>query len=136
MGNTQLTKEQRLAIYRALISLGDIWGSNNPHSLNRVQFLEKIWNLRLMSSSDPRYKTAAEDARKHLIDNDDWDDDYVFLDRFKLLDCSEEEFFKFLNISMSSEVRIDEEEIEKYVHTIENLLPKNYEIISNTDKNG
>ena len=89
-----------------------------------------------MSSSDPRFKTAAEDAKKHLIDNDDWDDDYVFLDRFKLLDCSEEEFLKFLNVVISSEVRGDENEIERYISVIESLLPKKYKIIETTDKNG
>ena len=89
-----------------------------------------------MSSSDPRFKTAAEDAKKHLIDNDDWDDDYVFLDRFKLLDCSEEEFLKFINVVISPEVRGDEKEVEKYISVIESLLPKEYEIIETIDKNG
>ncbi len=79
-----ITREQRLEIYKAINALGNIWGQTG--NLNSVQFLNRIWDLRLMSSSDPRFKTAAEDAKKHLIDNDDWDDDYVFLDRFKLLD--------------------------------------------------
>lgn len=136
MGNIKLMKEHRLAIYKAIIALGNIWGLGEPKGLNRVQFLDRIWNLRLMSSSDPRYKTAAEDAHKHLIANDDWDDDYVFLDRFKLLDCSEEEFLKFLDVVISPDVRADKDEIERYVHTIEGLLPKGYEVISSIDKNG
>ena len=136
MGNIKLTKEQRLTIYKTIISIGNIWGLGEPTGLNPVQFLDRIWNLRLMSSSDPRYKTAAEDAKKHLIDNDDWDDDYVFLDRFKLLDCNEEEFLKFLNVVISPDVRISEDEIEKYVKVIEDLLPKGYKVISSTDKEG
>ena len=136
MENIKLTKEQRLTIYKAIISVGNIWGLGEPEGLTPVQFLDRIWNLRLMSSSDPRYNTAAEDAKKHLIDNDDWDDDYVFLDRFKLLDCSEEEFLKFLNVVISPDVRTNENEIEKYVQTIERLLPKGYEVISSTDRKG
>ncbi|MBD5315653.1 MAG: ATP-binding protein [Bacteroides sp.] len=136
MGNIKLTKEQRLTIYKTIISIGNIWGLGEPTGLNPVQFLDRIWNLRLMSSSDPRYKTAAEDAKKHLIDNDDWDDDYVFLDRFKLLDCNEEEFLKFLNVVISPDVRISEDEIEKYVKVIEDLLPTGYKVISSTDKEG
>jgi len=132
----KLTKEQRLTIYKTIISIGNIWGLGEPGGLNPVQFLDRIWNLRLMSSSDPRYNTAAEDAKKHLIDNDDWDNDYVFLDRFKLLDCSEEEFLKFLNVVISPDVRTDEEEIERYVQLIEGLLPKSYKIISSTDEKG
>lgn len=129
-----ITREQRLEIYKAITALGSIWGQSGQ--IDCVQFLNKIWELRLMSSSDPRYKTAAEDAKKHLIDNDDWDDDYVFLDRFKLLDCSEEEFLKFLNVVISPEVRSDENEIEKYISAIESLLPKEYEIIDTTGKDG
>ena len=129
-----ITREQRFEIYKAVNELGSIWGQSG--TLDNVQFLNRIWNLRLMSSSDPRFKTAAEDAKKHLIDNDDWDDDYVFLDRFKLLDCSEEEFLKFLNVIISIEVRGNENEVERYVSVIESLLPKEYEIIETTGKNG
>lgn len=129
-----LTREQRLEIYKAINASGNIWGQSGM--IDNVQFLNRIWDLRLMSSSDPRFKTAAEDAKKHLIDNDDWDNDYVFLDRFKLLDCSEEEFLKFLNVVISPEVRGNENEIEKYISIIESLLPKEYEIIETTGKNG
>ena len=129
-----ITREQRLEIYKAINELGSIWGQTG--NLNCVQFLNRIWDLRLMSSSDPRFKTAAEYAKKHLIDNDDWDDDYVFLDRFKLLDCSEEEFLKFINVVISPEVRGNEREVEKYISVIESLLPKEYEIIETIDKNG
>lgn len=106
-----ITREQRLKIYKAINALGSIWGQSG--TIDNVQFLNRIWKLRLMSSSDPRFKTAAENAKKHLIDNDDWDDDYAFLDRFKLLDCSEEEFLKFLNVVISPEVRGDGDEVEK-----------------------
>lgn len=129
-----ITREQRLEIYKSINALGSIWGQSGM--ISKVQFLNRIWELRLMSSSDPRFKTAAEDAKKHLIDNDDWNDDYVFLDRFKLLDCSEEEFLKFINVVISPEVRVDENEIEKYISVIESLLPKEYEIIETRDKNG
>lgn len=129
-----ITREKRLEIYKSINALGSIWGQQGM--IDKVQFLNRIWELRLMSSSDPRFKTAAEDAKKHLIDNDDWDDDYVFLDRFKLLDCSKEEFLKFLNVVISLEVRGDENEVEKYISVIESLLPKEYEIVEMTDKNG
>lgn len=129
-----ITHEQRLEIYKSINTLGCIWGQSGE--IDKVQFLNRIWELQLMSSSDPRFKTAAEDAKKHLIDNDDWDDDYVFLDRFKLLDCGEEEFLKFLNVVISIEVRGSENEIEKYISVIEPLLPKEYEIAETTDNNG
>ena len=135
-----ITREKRWEIYQAIKALGNIWGyiysPERRGRMNHVDFLERIWNLRLMSSSDPRFKTAAEDARKHLIDNDDWDDDYVFLDRFKLLECKEEEFLKFLNVVISPDVRKDEREIEQYIAVIKRLLPTEYKIIESTDSNG
>lgn len=129
-----ISSEKRLELYKAISALGCIWGEHSR--IDSVQFLNKIWELRLMSSSDPRFRTAAEDAKKHLIDNDDWDNDYVFLDRFKLLDCKEEEFIKFLNVVISSDVRSDEDEIEKYISVIVELLPKEYGVVETTDKYG
>lgn len=129
-----ISREKRLELYKAISALGCIWGEHSR--IDSVQFLNKIWELRLMSSSDPRFRTAAEDAKKHLIDNDDWDNDYVFLDRFKLLDCKEEEFIKFLNVVISSDVRSDEDEIEKYISVIVGLLPKEYSVVETTDKYG
>ena len=62
-----ITREQRLEIYKSINALGSIWGQSGI--IDKVQFLNRIWELRLMSSSDPRFKTAAEDAKKHLIVN-------------------------------------------------------------------
>ncbi|MCM1476006.1 MAG: AAA family ATPase [Muribaculaceae bacterium] len=127
---TELSKDRRLKIYRTILSLGNIWG--NIHNgvweggIDPVSFLDRIWPLRLMSSSDPRFRNAAEDARQHLINNDDWDDDYTFLDRFRLLECSEDEFLKFVNTAVSIDVRTDEREVSKYVDAIEKELPKGY----------
>ena len=129
-----ISKEVRLRLYRAITAVGNIWGQSAQ--IDRVQFLDKIWELRLMSSSDPRFRTAAEDARKHLIDNDDWDDDYVFLDRFKLLEGGEKEFLNFLNVVISPDVRKDKDEIEEYISVIESLIPSGYEIKETSDKNG
>ena len=54
-----ITREQRLEIYKSIHALGSIWGEFGV--IDKVQFLNRIWELRLMSSSDPRFKTAAED---------------------------------------------------------------------------
>jgi len=125
-----ISKKQRNQIYQKIKSLGNIWGYRQQDNvfpkIDAVEFLDRIWSLRLMASSDPRFKNAAEDARQHLINNDDWDDDYTFLDRFKLLDCSEEEFSRFIDTVVSLDVRIDDYEAMKYVSAIEDLLPDGY----------
>ena len=60
-----ITQEQRLEIYKAITALGSIWGQSGQ--IDCVQFLNKIWEMRLMSSSDPRYKTAAKYAKKNIL---------------------------------------------------------------------
>lgn len=136
----ELSKEKRLEIYRTIKAIGDIWGYSQQDkwngNINQVEFLERIWDLRLMSSSDPRFRNAAEDARQHLINNEDWDDDYTFLDRFRLIEGQEEDFIKFINAVISPDVRRDKQEIEKYINAIEKVLPKGYNFHEVIDDNG
>lgn len=87
-----MTLEKKLDIFKGILVLGDIWGKSD-----QVEMLNRIWNLHLLSSEDPRYKDAYGDAVQHLRNNSDWDDEYVFLTRFGLLKASDEIFFKFLN---------------------------------------
>lgn len=120
--------------------MGSIWGYRPQEKyeprIDAVEFLSRIWSLREMSSSDPRFINAAEDARQHLINNNDWDDDYTFLDRFRLLDCSDDEFINFVNTVISKDVRYDEKEIENYVSSIEKILPNGYSFNESVDDDG
>lgn len=127
-------RESRLNIFRELSKDNLIWG-NNPE-FSKLDFLQNIWDLRLLASSDPRYKDARGDARQHLINNDDWDDEYTFLDRFKLLECSDKEFFQFLNTVVSPEAHISDDEINHIVDHIEKLLPIDYKFKQSVDDNG
>jgi hypothetical protein len=61
---------------------GPWWGR-----LDEVDFLEGLYDLDALPSTDPRYVTAAEDIVRHRVANLDWDDDWVFGDpRFRLAD--------------------------------------------------
>jgi ABC-type multidrug transport system ATPase subunit len=132
-----LTKDIRLQIYNDISHIGDIWGKcHTRDALNKADFLNKIWPLHLMTSSDLRYSNAYEDATKHLVDNEDWDDDYTFLDRFKLLDCSEAEFIKFINAVISPTIRINQQEISEYARAIDRTLPRGYVFKDTVDDYG
>lgn len=74
-----MTLEQKLDIIKGFLALGDIWGQ-----ADEVEMLNRIWNLHLLSSEDPRYKDAYGDAVQHLRNNSDWDEKYVFLTRFEI----------------------------------------------------
>lgn len=112
-----MTQEKRLEIFNAILALGNIWGKSDE-----VDMLNRIWNLHLLSSEDPRYKDAYGDAVQHLRNNSDWDDEYVFLTRFGLLKATDDVFIKFLNEVVSPKVRQTKNEVLQYVKTINNML--------------
>lgn len=72
--------QKKQDIFNHILSLGSIWGR-----MDKVEFLNQIWNLHLLNSDDPRFKDAYGDVIQHLRDNSDWDEEYTFLTRFGLL---------------------------------------------------
>lgn len=115
-----MTEERKLKIFNTILSLGNIWGEEK--TIDRVEILNHIWDLNLLSSDDPRYKDAYGDAIQHLRNNNDWDEKYVFLTRFGLLKGNDNLFFKFLAIIVSPIVRGSKDEILRYVNQINELL--------------
>ena len=75
-----------------------------------------------MESEDSRFRNAEGDAIQHLINNDDWDTNYVFETRFKLFDGDQLYFIKFVELVVSPMVRESRDEIEKYVNVINECL--------------
>ena len=79
--------------------------------LNDVEFLQRIFDLDALPSSDSRFETAAGDIWQHRINNDDMSDDWVYADkRLNLLHGSTENFLKFLCETVHPVVRLDRDE--------------------------
>lgn len=79
--------------------------------LDDVEFLQRIFDLKQLPSSDPRFKDAAGDIWQHTINNDDWDRDWVFGDkRFDLVGGPTETFLRFLCEMIHPLVRPDRDE--------------------------
>ena len=71
---------------------GPWWGR-----LSETGFLEQLYDLDALPSTDPRHATAAEDITRHRVANFDWDDDWVFDDpRFQLADGPDQVLLAFL----------------------------------------
>lgn len=116
----QFSPEIKRAVYNAIKSQGVFYGKYadgyyGDDDLNIVNFLKQIWDLPTMPSEDPRFRNAEADATQHLINNDDWDTDYIFEKRFNLLAGDQKYFIKFVELVVSPIVRYDREEMEKYV---------------------
>lgn len=80
--------------------------------LDEPDFLSRLYDLKQLPSKDYRYTNAYDDIHKHMVMNNDWEDDWVFTDtRFNLMHTSDEEYLRFLAETLHPSVRSDEKEI-------------------------
>ena len=93
-------------------------------SLEETEFLERIFDLEKMPSTDTRFKNAAGDIWQHRVNNPfDWSDDWIFSDgRFDLINCSEEIFLRFLSEMVHPVVRSNRDEALRLVNHLNDQL--------------
>lgn len=118
-----LTQSQKKKLFRKLLEHPDFLGIYSDYD-GILTFLNKIWPLQEMSSTDSRFANAMDDARQHLVNNNDWELDYTFIDRFNLIDGPEDVFKNFLDVIVSPDVRKNRDSIIEYVNLI------NYDLVS------
>lgn len=76
-----------------------------------------------MPSEDDRFSNAYADAFQHLVNNnDDWDIEYLFLERFKLIIGDEKHFIDFIEVVVHPQVRNSKDEIIQFVKGINSIL--------------
>jgi hypothetical protein len=74
--------------------------------LTQPEFLEPLYDLNKLPSSDPRFDDANGDIWQHTVNNDDWDLDWIFDDnRFDLLNGPDSTFLAFLERCLDPRVR-------------------------------
>lgn len=88
-----------------------------------IEFLNRVWNLDNMPSTDSRFNTASGDIWQHMINNDDWDEVYLYEKYLELLIATDELFIKFLEQVVHPLVRHEDEQNE-YVEFINRHLIK------------
>lgn len=86
-------------------------------------FLVSVWDLRALPSTDERYSDAYGDVYQHIINNNDWDYEYLFIDRLNLLE-RDELFINFLNRLIHPDIRIDEKGIMTYYYLLQPFLKR------------
>jgi len=107
---SKITEVTRRAIFDYLRVEGVCWHGR----LAEVDFLNRLFDLRRLPSSDYRYSTALADFQQHRVFNYDWPDDWVFEDpRFELIDGDDEVFLRFLCETIHPVVRVDLEDAER-----------------------
>ena len=104
---------------------GPWWGR-----LTETAFLEALYDLDALPSTDSRHTTAGEDIVQHRIANFDWDDDWVFDDpRFELAEGPDQVLLYFLARMAHPVVRPDTEQALGLVTRLNRLLaPDGWEL--------
>lgn len=93
--------------------------------LNPIDFLNRIYPLSQMPSTDSRFDNAQDDIYKHRVVNDDWGGEgWVFNDnRFSLSNGNEDEpFLNFLCEMFHPCVRVKSDEWKLFLEEINRLL--------------
>ncbi|WP_426241985.1 abortive infection family protein [Psychrobacter sp. TWP2-1-2] len=114
-----------------ILKIEEIWWAGK---LDETEFLSRLYDLESMPSRDPRFSDAAGDIWQHRINNDDWEDNWIFNDeRFNLLKCNDASFLNFLCEMIHPVVRGYLHEVDKF-HRIFNdsLSNDGFEIIERT----
>jgi hypothetical protein len=92
-------------------------------TLDDVEFLQRLWDLEALPSTDARFKDAAADIWQHRWNNHDWEDDWVFADkRFNLLDGPTDQFLAFLAEMVHPVVRPDRNQALEMVRAFNDQL--------------
>ena len=92
-------------------------------SIDDVEFLGRIYDLETLPSSDSRYKTMSGDIWQHRVNNEDWEDDWVYDDdRFDLIGGPAEIFLRFLCEIVHPVVRSDRNEVLRLVSEFNDQL--------------
>ncbi|HEY0321190.1 MAG TPA: hypothetical protein VGC66_09570 [Pyrinomonadaceae bacterium] len=120
-----ISKITRRKIIETLTS-ASWWGD-----LDEIDFLNRLYDLDGMPSTDGRYPDAKGDIIQHRVANFDWDDSWVFSDeRFGLYDGPHETFLRFLAETLHPEVRSNSDQVLQLMRDINShLMRDGWELI-------
>jgi AbiJ N-terminal domain 3/Abortive infection C-terminus len=99
--------------------------------LEEVEFLQRLFDLQSLPSHDARFTDAAGDIWQHRVNNEDWDNDWIYGDpRFNLLKGPTDTFLRFLCEMIHPVVRPDRDEAIKLAqHFNDQLRLANWRLV-------
>lgn len=110
--------------------LYEILKIGNPFNLtddyNIVDFLSEFLDLKNLPSEDNRFLSAYDDAYQHLVNNDDWDYEYIFEKRFNIIE-NNDIYKSFLEITINNSVEKNRSLLISLIQ--KNLRDYNYDLV-------
>ena len=113
----EITKVTRQNILEDILKK-DIYGKKVKEGDISFDFLNLIWDLENMPSTDSRFENASSDIWQHMINNSDWDEEFLYSTRLDLINAPQAQFIKFIETIVHPEVRTDTEEVNFFVEKI------------------
>lgn len=90
--------------------------------LDLLDFLKRIWNLSAMPSNDSRFDNAEGDIWQHMINNDDWDNNYLLTARLGLNTSDDQTFLRFLETCLHPLVLSNQQQGDELASEFNKLL--------------
>jgi len=131
----KLSKKISLDILKVLLSEQDLFGESQDE-INIVNFLDEMLDLKSLPSQDSRFPNAYDDAYQHLVNNYDWEYEYVLTERFNIIN-DQDTFINFLNRIIHPNLRVNEDDITRYYLLVNPYLEKenlNFSLDSYSEK--
>lgn len=124
---TEITRRDIYELFRDGIDTFDWPNSKQTYHyygrLEEIEFLERLYDLDKLPSTDSRYKNAKEDIVQHTISNDDYDYCWVFRDeRFGLISGNDDTFLQFLCEIFNPYVRDEKASWELFLNKVNELI--------------
>lgn len=116
-----LSSQSRRKILQFILEEPNFLGKYSEYD-GILTFLNSIWPLNEMPSEDSRFNNAYEDIRQHMVNNADWDIEYLFEERLKLIYGPEDIFLRFIEKLIHPTVRNDKDEVIYYVTNINSFI--------------
>ena len=114
------------------MTIGKIWYHGNQ---TEPDFLARLFDLKSLPSRDTRYTNAYDDIHQHMVNNNDWEIDWIYSDpRINLLHCDDETFLKFLAMTVHPRVRTNSEDVTKLIEIYNRHLNADGFEIAQTDE--
>lgn len=110
---------QQKSLLQALITKGAFDTLQKENHI--LDFISKIWDIDLLPSTDSRFKTMRGDIQQHYINNNDWDEHYMFSEILGIYK-SVEKFQKVIELIPSDEFQSDKHLITSLVELINSYL--------------
>lgn len=123
-----LPQIQQKSLFQELVQRGVFKALKQDGQI--LDFVASIWDIDLLPSTDPRFKTLRADIKQHFVDNDDWDDTYLFSEKLGVFK-DEGRFQLLIELIPSDKFQRDHALIQDLVELINRyLLPHGQRLVA------